>query len=581
MMMNRSVAILAQDVLKSDQNNRMDQSDTDDDDIFDGRSLNTFIRKLAQTSLTMATHTVKAMTRWCCVLFFFMETQINALTIRKGEFSDPSFVSYQSDGWSAFVSDTEIISVDGHRVTRRGRAKREFLLERAVYKTITPSGEIKGYIMARPPRPMTEGCGGWEIFAASTSSCPMLRRKGHEGMAASHYLQDGLHSEEFLQHHRANHQLYYDTAQFDDPDDRTTQENSDLVFGGKCKLHTGSNAIKWAMSSHSSEQILKDIHNAMKSLTNTHTEIRKHITSFYVKHVSHEAGHTLPWETRKQFFTAMGVASDMLENFERVNPWWDTVSKTLFVNPDLKNDPDGQKRVEQLLLYAATWSDFSETRFGAIGSCGRAWVLSQALGLDSLANLTLQDPAVIKFFLRGYGTHCTEKVRRWLAIASLAFYPAESMMMSLLEDDRFYKRANELWADISVEHEYVNQLNVDVFREIVRVTGLPDTVEEFRHDTLRAMNISVCFISVECFEEMRCHPLDITQGDIEAKVRALAAEPDPPTDPTTRQMWTRMRDGLHIDFVVRTMTLVKDAPCTTLLSEQGRCFTTDISLGLM
>ena len=91
----------------------------------------------------------------------------------------------------------------------------------------------------------------------------------------------------------------------------------------------------------------------------------------------------------------------MLEVMRKVNPIWDSATKTLYVEPTLSDDPHGIDLVKEVLLYGASWINFVDTRFGAIGPCGRAWIISESLGVASLADLTLQDPRVMQYYLHG------------------------------------------------------------------------------------------------------------------------------------------------------------------------------------
>ena len=147
---------------------------------------------------------------------------------------------------------------------------------------------------------MKLGQTGWNIFNASCETCPMLRAGGHEGLVASYWLQDGLHADDFKRHQLARHELYYDTVECEDEDERSTLRDSDLQFGGRCKLHIASRAIKWAMEKHTTEQTLEDVHVGIKSLLQTATDLREHIPHFIGRHVSFAEGHVQPWRQREE-----------------------------------------------------------------------------------------------------------------------------------------------------------------------------------------------------------------------------------------------------------------------------------------
>jgi len=458
--------------------------------------------------------------RWCIILAFVLNETIEAIVIKKGEESDPSYVSYQSDGWSTWVAKRHARRVDGLQVACTGRSKQELLMERAVYKSISPTGEISGAIRLQPARIMSEGKACWNVFQAACESCPMLRHSGHEGFSASHYMQDGLFADEFLLHQKARHKYYFQVAEFPDADARHKSESMDLVFGGTCKLHVAGRAIKWAMAGCTTEEVVKDIHIGIKSLLNTSSELRDHIDQFITRHVSFIVTGVKPWSRRIKYWRALGVDPAMLEVLALVNPRWDPTTKTLSVEPSLLTNPDGMGKLKQVLLYGTRWVNFADTRFAGIGPCSRAWLIGESLGCNGLVDVTLEDKRVQNYHLKGYG-RLNGACRHWLGVSSLAFYPVEGMAGSLLEDDRFLQRAPELWQDMITEMEWLSELPVQVFAEIARVTGLASTGEHLRSEILMSMHLSVGFVAKECYDELTQLPLSLTQGDIRAKVLEL------------------------------------------------------------
>ena len=156
-----------------------------------------------------------------------------------------------------------------------------------------------------------------------------------------------------------------------------------------------------------------------------------------------------------------------------------------------------------------------------------------------------------------------------LCTVALGLIPIESMVVSLLEDDRFLLRAKELWADMRMETLYVSQLDLEIFKEMVTVTSLATTGEELRHDVLRTAHISCGYVFLESFWELHNGPLRMTQNDIVANATALRAKEAPPTLREERKMWHALNSGLPEPQLVRASTLLRDASCSTALCEKG------------
>ena len=542
--------------------------ESDDDEIVDGTSLASYVRSLGKASLAMTTATVNSVIRWSLILCFYLDRRADSISIKPHVDSDPSFMCYQSDGWTTFVRETTTVNAGDVSIRRTGKSKQEFLLERAVLKSINAAGVITAGIKVRPPRPLLHGKDCSPIFAASCETAPLLRCQGHQGMVASMYIQDGLHSDEFRALHRARHAMYYRHAEFASEEDRLVAESKDLVFGTRCKLHAGGSAVKWGMTPHSSEDVLDDIHISLKALTNTSTELRRKHDLFYARHVSDAMGGTRPWEVRSKYWMSLGVDPEMLNVFQEVNPRWDAATKTLHVMPGLTATEEGKAKILQILQYCDSWQNFSDTRFGGVGPASRRWLISQSVGLDGLVDLVFEDARITTYHLNGY-KRCKESVRRWMSIGSLACWPPESFIASLLEDDRFYRRAGELWEDIKTEVECVCSLDDSIFAEICRVARLPDEPKTLRAEVLSAIHVALGYIYMEDYEELERSPMSYTQGDVEEKVRALHAQAEQPTEPVEVQMWDSMRYGVHPDVVARTFRLVADGPASTGLVEKG------------
>ena len=192
--------------------------------------------------------------RWCCILVSFAARKAESLVVVQGR-ELPQLISYQSDGWTTAVASKVVANVGPIRFTRTGRAKKELLLERSVHMVIDPDTGLQKTIGLTPPRPMDHGVSCWHISQASCDHHETLRAQGAKGLTFSHYLQDGLHATGFLRHHVARHRLYYNPDLWSgSADERWDLLQQDIVHGGRCKLHIGSNAIKWGMKPLASEE---------------------------------------------------------------------------------------------------------------------------------------------------------------------------------------------------------------------------------------------------------------------------------------------------------------------------------------
>ena len=246
---------------------------------------------------------------------------------------DPVSHCFQSDGWSSLVQERQGKQTELGGVYRWGTVKKEFLNEVSIIKTIDPHCRIASKIVVSPARPLDLGQGCWHIWQSSVQHFPLLRKVGFKGPQVFLALQDGLHWEGFGKHHAAYHELYYESGLCDgDEEERFCLESTDWCFSWRCVAHVGSSGIKWGMSRHSCEEVMKKIHVATRSLCSTSYTLRQHAPRFLVSHVVWVEEHELPcWTWREKYWRALGVDEDMLKEFQLANPVWDPPSKTFRV----------------------------------------------------------------------------------------------------------------------------------------------------------------------------------------------------------------------------------------------------------
>ena len=79
------------------------------------------------------------------------------------------------------------------------------------------------------------------------------------------------------------------------------------------------------------------------------------------------------------------------------------------------------------------------------------------MGIDKIAELAVKNDAVCKWHLGGYSRQCSSAVRQYLATAALAARPSESMLMELLEDDRFLLKHQQCLDVLHAEQRYLEQ----------------------------------------------------------------------------------------------------------------------------
>ena len=128
-----------------------------------------------------------------------------------------------------------------------------------------------------------------------------------------------------------------------------------------------------------------------------------------------------------------------------------------------------------------------------------------------------------------------------LCIVSFSSTCAEQLLVNVLEDDRFLRKA-DLLHDMMVDALGKIAITGDaVWHRLAVLVGM-DAIE-LQHCTIHVAATTVAFISRDVFGDIRKEPLSLTQGNIEEHVRALSIRVGVISDPTTRQLRSLLDHG--------------------------------------
>jgi len=187
-----------------------------------------------------------------------------------GAQQSPLLYIYVSDGWGTKLTVQHLFAAGPHIVRREGKVCSEFLLQRAVLKTMGLDMRVRMAMDVRAPRGMASGKTGWHIWQAAVDLGGLLRYEAPRNIICSVYIQDGLHFAGMTRRMLARHELAYSASLVEEvPEGDPLAREKDWVFGWKCTSHVASNAVKWALAPYASEGLLEDLRNCVAALRNS------------------------------------------------------------------------------------------------------------------------------------------------------------------------------------------------------------------------------------------------------------------------------------------------------------------------
>ena len=144
----------------------------------------------------------------------------------------PVLWMHGSDDWGCDVPKTvcRLVPNSGLKVTRNGRLRQEFLLQRGFLRRRRPGGTHALIAVVGNPRGLGCGRSAFHIMAAIMEWQPLLRGQGFNGPQATIYLLDGISFDCLSRKLLARHDIFYEGRYDADDVDGVLLRSSDLAF---------------------------------------------------------------------------------------------------------------------------------------------------------------------------------------------------------------------------------------------------------------------------------------------------------------------------------------------------------------
>ena len=458
---------------------------------------------------------------------------------------------YMSDGWGADCNTSTAVRQGDHLVRRRGKFRHEFLLERGIH-IVKPFGcDAKKRMLISPPRGLSAGKKGWNIFTAGHEYFPKLRVAGCEAISQQAYILDGQFFQGTTANWEAMHKLYHATT---DPEilgpEAHILELTDWTWKIKCCSHGFSNAIRRGLDPYNSAETVEESFKVIRGLRDSSTDLMLKIEVFMVRRMRFREEPTGPVDDVMSLWRCLGIEGDMLDLYVECDMWYDAESDVLYVNKRISEHPEGFAKVSTCMFHAMRWFLFSLTRWFRAGPSSRFYTRSRALGVEGIVKIAQEDENVQHWYLNTFD-HQNFEVNRFQAVTAIMSYPCESGHFELKEDGRCLRRAGDIWSVIEDELQYVRSLTPYVWRRLAQTVTPKGGGRTLKQITVRAAHRSVAYVWRENFAQLEREPLNITQNDIDANLDALEAQALPRKTQLTKDIKTLLHCGSTESFIVR------------------------------
>ena len=476
----------------------------------------------------------------------------------------PIVFMHAADGWGVDIPQTVrfLAPNSGLKVTRAGKLRQEFLLQRGFLRRVRGDGSHELIATMSYPRGLGTGRSAFHIQGAMMEWQPLLRQRGFRGPQATVYLLDGLSFDALSRRLLARHQLHY---QYSEDDEETVQKlrSSDLPFVLRCVSHGANRAPRWGLGRLLVGDILKDTHLAIEALLSNFAPLHAHVGDFLCRYVEFEEA-TDDWKDVQAFWLALGVDAGFVDVLVNYNIFWK--GGKLVADARLQDADDGMEVLSAVVLHLLRWRKFTDTRFAGIGVSARFLVSSLAGGLDGVYAICQKHMTCGKDYLSQF-SRATPAVREFVVVAALSTYPAEAVGIEVLADDRFVLRGRELFTVMQSELRYLHHLPALVWERLASLVSSQMSAGDMRHSVLQSAHCSCGYLWDDSFRQLEQLPWALTRGDILENLRTLQTQTRP-QDMVAQRAWDFLFLGYPINKLKRLLEGVAHTAASTNVVEQ-------------
>lgn len=477
----------------------------------------------------------------------------------------PVLWSYSCDATPLKTSVTQTSSHEGATVVRRGRVLHELLLERGFVKCKGASGQDEVAFMYSDIRSLADGKKTWNLFTASATFFPLLRKVGHKGITVHHHCMDRGVFSSLDRCLRQRHQAYYTTGLGPDlGQEAFLLELTDWIVGTPCMVHDVHKSLQWALAGVSSAEAVKDLHIVIEALRNSFSLLTKRMPVFLNRYLARR-DEPVDHDAAIDFWRAMGVEASMLESVAEVHPLWE--NGLLCVNTSLE-EGNVIEKVSHILLYLCKWRKFTDSRWVTVGPACRTLLWGLLVGLDKWVDLTRKDPSASDAFLHGF-TKLSTTMRRYCIVASLVAHVPDAVLAEALVDDRLVRRAAALKEAMLDELVWVEGIEASIWATLATVVGDSEEPMALQNTTANCCHIAAAFVQHKVFNAVEGYPWKLAVGDVDQNLDTLASSTEEFADACTHKVRLLLQKGFPKEQLKRGIALFLEIPWSSVPVEQA------------
>jgi hypothetical protein len=244
-----------------------------------------------------------------------------------------------------------------------------------------------------------------------------------------------------------------------------------------CALHDTHGGFRRGFSDYAGDpQNLKDAWHVIQSFRDSMNDIAQGIAEWLPTVLSFRVWDMCE-DSQRILWEALGLEPEVISVQLQLQLRWQ--DDRLCIHPSARDDPEAPQAIATTLLSIWRIKEWTESRWGTMGSSCRSAVLAMVTGLPSLIACLRRKPGASEYYLSGW-SKLSESVRTMFLLGALGSWVTDGIMAVLFDDDRLPMVINNIDDDVACELAWLAGFPEDVWVFLAGKVGVP--VQGIRSD---------------------------------------------------------------------------------------------------
>lgn len=478
---------------------------------------------------------------------------------------DPLLIVYGSDCTPVMNRERYRQHFRNLDVVRKPKQGNEWLIQRLFVKDLLGRTSV---LFTEPLRMIRKTA--WAHLEAARQLAPLPRELGHEGPLVFHLCFDravqGAASRHFEELCASLHQQMSSS---------TTAGRARLMdlltwnTTSGCALHDTHGGFRRSMLDYVDDaELMKNAWVCVQAIRQSMNVLARGIFE-WLPGVLDFVDWDLPDDEQRILWEVLGLDEPLIDAQMALKIRWDEGS--LKVNPAAQADPEAPQAIATTLLAMWRIQEWTDSRWGTMGSSSRSVALARLTGLQALLSDLRRKPYVSEFYTSGID-RLSDEVAHMFVVGAIGSWLTDSILQILFDDDRLPLVIASIDEEVSVVYDWLGHLPDGVWRVLAGIASAPPQC--IRSEALSIVLASASY-AMWRFLDVREAPFTLMGENKEQKLAEFLASPMPERG-VPKKIWELDHIGYARESVIGILEVAEQASWSFMVGEQGHATCTRV-----